>query len=588
MPHFQTIASMKDLSFQPVRGTTDKKSLAREAPCQSVNTFIVDGSHVMSAASSKKVLSVDDCPINRQLFSRLLQKDGIEVLEAENGAECIDIAKRHHPLVIIMDVMMPVMDGYEATRILRATPETATIPIIMVSARTQEEDLAEGLLAGADEYVYKPIRPREFRLRVASMIRLREAQLDLESANTSLQSQTRLLSKLNQFCEDALVSDGLEATCRHIVETASQLTRSRRVSVLIPAPNRKELEIAYAVGIDVDWRVVRVDLKNSIAGQVFSTQEELVVNLEKVPEYKNTHQYDSACFASVPLISQPLRTQHGAIGVLNVTERIGNPEYGVEDLAVLRQFSQTAAIALHDALTRVELDKTRDSIIVSLTRLSEYRHAETGRHIERVQSLSVLLAEALRDDPRLEGSIDDDFVRNLRRASPLHDIGKVAIPDAVFLKPGKLDKHELEAMQRHTVLGAEALMSVIEAGHDADFLRMAIDISRHHHERYDGAGYPDGLVAQQIPLAARIVSVADCYDAIRMKREYKPARSHDYAARELLKGSGNQFDPHIIQAFCRVEDQFRQVHDNLSEEEESVPEAESAPTEGLEALVEPS
>lgn len=520
----------------------------------------------MTSLSTIAVLAADDCPINRQLFVRLLHKDGFDVIEAVDGRDAIAKARTARPHVIIMDVMMPTMDGFEATRALREDPETSMIPIIMVSARTQEDDLAEGLSAGADEYLFKPIRPREFRLRVKSMVRLREAQLEIERTNAALHRQTRLLSLLNVFCEGVLAGTTFEDTCRRIVETASELMQSRRVSLLVPDQSGSALRIAQAIGIQGDWENHRVPLNSTIAGRVFTSQSETVVNLAEVDPLANAGVYDSPCFASVPLISEPLRTRGGPIGVLNVTEKQGDPEYHPEDLAVLRQFSQTAALALHDALTRKQLDETRDSIIVSLTRLSEYRHHETGRHIERVQMLSVCLAEELRHDPRLGGMIDDAFIRHLRRAAPLHDIGKVAIPDAIFLKPCGLTEEELELMQEHTELGAETLMSVVSSGHDAAFLRMGVDIARHHHERYDGTGYPDGLAAHDIPLSARIVCVADCYDAIRMRREYKPARSHDFAARELLKGSGTQFDPRVIQAFCRIEDRFRRIHEELAEE----------------------
>ena len=153
----------------------------------------------MNEACKQTILVVDDSRNTRVFCEKLLQREGYCVARATNGAEAIEVAQSVVPHVIIMDVMMPVMDGLEATRELRSNPVTSRIPIIMVSGKVKEQDLTAGLAAGADEYLFKPIRPREFQLRVRSMVRLREAQLQIEQTNASLQQQTTLLAKLNQF-----------------------------------------------------------------------------------------------------------------------------------------------------------------------------------------------------------------------------------------------------------------------------------------------------------------------------------------------------------------------------------------------------
>ncbi len=515
------------------------------------------------------VLLVDDCPANRHLFERLLTRDGFVALHAANGAEAVAAAREHLPHVIIMDIMMPVMDGLEATRILRADPHTSRIPVVMVSARADQEDLNAGLAAGADEYLFKPIQAKEFRLRVHSMIRLREAQLDLEKANTSLSQQTQLLARFNEFSESALAADSLEITCRHIVETAAQLMRSRRVSLLIADEKRDQLRFGYAVGMTEGlWRSLRVPINSPIAGWVFSTQQEMIVGREAdAAEIRSP--YESAFFASMPLICEPLSSTNGPIGVLNITDKINGDEYTPDEIVALRQFSRTAALALNSMLTRQKLDLTRDSIIFSLARLSEYRHKETGKHLERVRDLSVLLARQLANDPLVPEQIDDQFITDLGRAAPLHDIGKVAIPDSILLKPGKLTTEEFETIKTHTIIGAHTLQSVMSNGHEVSFLVAAMDVAHYHHERYDGKGYPKGLRGEGIPLCARIVCLADTYDAIRMKRDYKPAETHEFAYSEITNGSGLQFDPRVVQAFLAVEQQFRETYDNCAEAEEA-------------------
>lgn len=525
----------------------------------------------MEGNGAPLVLLVDDCPANRCLLERLLARDGMRSLHAVNGAEAIEAARTALPHVIIMDVMMPVMDGLEATRRLRSDPATASIPIIIVSAKTDPEDLTAGLVAGADEYLFKPIQAKEFRLRVRSMVRLRNAQLDLERAYAAVRRQADLLARLNEFSEAALTSHSVEVSCRLIVETAARLMNSRRVSVLIPDECQDQLRFGYAVGIEESlWRTLRVPADSPIAGQVMRTQKEIIVGLQEGSRASGGP-YESVCFASLPLICEPLTSGDGPIGVLNVTDRADSGEYTEEEIHTLRQFSRTAALALHSAATRQKLDLTRDSIIFSLARLSEYRHQETGRHLERVRDLSILLARQLAGDPSIGERIDDQYITDLGRAAPLHDIGKVAIPDRILLKPGKLTAEEFEAIKRHTVIGAAALRSVISSGHEAGFLQMAMDIAHYHHERYDGRGYPDGLAGEAIPLCARIVSLADAYDAMRMKRDYKAAQTHARARREITAGAGSQFDPRIVEAFLSLDEQFRETYDRHAEGQASSP-----------------
>jgi len=523
----------------------------------------------MDGNGAPTVMLVDDCPANRCLFDKLLVKDGFVTVHAVNGKEAVEMATTQPPHVIIMDIMMPVMDGLEATRRLRADSRTARVPIIIVSAKTDKDDLTAGLAAGADEYLFKPIHSREFRLRVRSMVRLREAQLDLERANVSLSQQTCLLARLNEFSESALTANSLELNCRHIVETAAQLLNSRRVSLLIPDESGKQLCFGYAVGMARDsWRNLRVPMDSPIAGRVFTTQEEIVVGCEGAARVVRSP-YESSFFASMPLICEPLNSGSGPIGVLNITDKADGQEYTPEEINTLRQFARTAALALNSILTRQKLDLTRDSIILSLARLSEYRHKETGKHLERVRDLSVLLARQLAANPLIAEQIDEQFIIDLGRAAPLHDIGKVAIPDAILLKPGKLTAEEFETIKRHTSIGAETLRSVMSGRHEVSFLQAAMDVAHHHHERYDGKGYPDGLAGDEIPLCARIVSVADTYDAIRMKRDYKPAQTHEFARDEIVKASGSQFDPRVVEAFVALDQRFRETYDRHAEEEET-------------------
>ena len=204
--------------------------------------------------------------------------------------------------------------------------------------------------------------------------------------------------------------------------------------------------------------------------------------------------------------------------------------------------------------------ETREMVIFSLARLAESRDPETGHHLERVQRYARVLAQQLARNPRLRGQIDSEFIRLVYLTSPLHDIGKVGIPDSVLLKPGRLSCEEFEIMKMHTIYGAQTLDAALERFPEARFLRMARNIAAHHHERYDGTGYPSKLAGEDIPLCARIVALADVYDALTSKRVYKEEFSHSIARGIIIRDSGTHFDPDVVEAFERSEEQFRRIH----------------------------
>lgn len=209
-----------------------------------------------------------------------------------------------------------------------------------------------------------------------------------------------------------------------------------------------------------------------------------------------------------------------------------------------------------------EIRRTRDIALMTLAKLAESRDSETGLHLERMQEYSRLLADNMRDGPYAE-QVDDEFVEWVVKSAPLHDIGKVGIPDAILRKPGPLTPEERETMRTHTTIGGETLRSVLERFRGPTFLTMAMEIAFSHHERWDGDGYPAGLSEQEIPLAARIVAVADAYDAITSPRPYKGAISHKEAVRRIRIDRGEHFDPVLVDTFLACADRFDTVRQKM-------------------------
>ena len=210
------------------------------------------------------------------------------------------------------------------------------------------------------------------------------------------------------------------------------------------------------------------------------------------------------------------------------------------------------------------LEATQDVTVFALAKLADSRDSETGAHLERMRLYTQILAKQLGQDGPYTDQIDELFLEDLYRASPLHDIGKVGIPDSILLKPARLTRQEFERMKEHTVVGAETLEEASRHLGGASFLKMAADIARHHHERFDGTGYPSGLRGKDIPFSARIVALADVYDAMTSERVYKTAMEPLIARELILAESGKHFDPAIVDGFAACFDQFLKVPEIIS------------------------
>jgi putative two-component system response regulator len=249
----------------------------------------------------------------------------------------------------------------------------------------------------------------------------------------------------------------------------------------------------------------------------------------------------------------------------------------------LRQAREELQVYNRELESKVEqrtqdVQRVQDVTIRALASLAETRDNETGNHVRRTQHYVRLLAERLRDHPRFAADLNDTTIALLFKSAPLHDVGKVGIPDAILLKPGRLDGEEFTIMKTHAELGRKALLAatldengqrIIPDDNEAgSFLRYACDIAGSHHEKWDGSGYPEGLKGEDIPLSARLMAVADVYDALICKRVYKPAFPHEEAVDIIVKGRGSHFDPDICDAFIEAGEAFQAIAQRFSDQDE--------------------
>ncbi|MEM6382912.1 MAG: HD domain-containing phosphohydrolase [Pseudomonadota bacterium] len=235
-----------------------------------------------------------------------------------------------------------------------------------------------------------------------------------------------------------------------------------------------------------------------------------------------------------------------------------------DEFGRLAYLTNTMIARLGQSITEVERNKS--AIIQALVALAAKRDSETGHHLIRTQMYVRMLAEHLSQTTSRGSDLSPDALDRIVKAAPLHDIGKVGVPDAILQKPGRLDAAEFDVMKTHTSIGADALRQANHTLGGSAFLATAIEIAEHHHERWDGLGYPAGLAGENIPLSARIMAVADVYDAVRSPRVYKTGRSHEEAAAVIGDGAGNHFDPAVAAAFVAVQTEIERIAADLGDD----------------------
>lgn len=239
-----------------------------------------------------------------------------------------------------------------------------------------------------------------------------------------------------------------------------------------------------------------------------------------------------------------------------------NREWHEKEIEYLRQiedYNQNLEAKVQEHIKQITA--AQSGLIFAMAKLAESRDPETGTHLLRIREYCRIISKELAKNPKYSEIIDDEYISNITDASPLHDIGKIAIPDKILHKLGKLNSDEYEVMKMHTELGADTLRKVYKQHKSNGLLKLGIEIAENHHEHWNGAGYPVGLKEEDIPLSARILALADEYDAITSKRVYKEAESHEAAMTYIIDDKGKHFDPEIVEAFLKVKEKFKSVLD---------------------------
>jgi putative two-component system response regulator len=352
--------------------------------------------------------------------------------------------------------------------------------------------------------------------------------------------------------------------------------------------NRREAqEIAKIGSFDLDIRTQRIAWSDTMRKilEVRPDEESSVERYMKMvhPDDLNAVRETTAALfrGVVPRENQyRILLDDGRIKWINTRYRLLRDEHGepvsihgtIQDITAekdaerrLKEYSEGLELLVSQKVS--EISAAQLATIYALVSLAESRDDDTGAHIERTGQYCGLLAEKLRAHPLHRGEVDDDFAENIVKASPLHDIGKVGIPDSILLKPARLTPEEFEIMKTHVEIGYQTLMSVEKHYPNNAFIRMGTDIARYHHEKWNGSGYLHGLSGEAIPLSARIMAVADVYDALRSKRVYKPAYPHERCVEIIAEGSGSHFDPTLVSLFMKNHVRFGEIFDRSVRDE---------------------
>mgnify|MGYP003385900164 CR=1 FL=1 len=538
----------------------------------------------MAVVEVKKpnILCVDDEPNVTDAIRRQFRKK-YTVTTASGGAEALELLKSKPELsfgVIISDYNMPGMDGIEFLSAAgKYRPDSS---MLMLTGRAELDVAVKALHEGKIyRFLSKPCPGEMLEAAIEDGLKQfnlihseRELKKQLERANQKLGNlnvelenkviqRTRTIQSMNEFVSGLNGLDSVEDIAQYTVTAASNLLRCDRISIMLPDKNRNFLQIEASVGIDPETaKGISIRVGEGIVGSVFKNKcSQLVAD----SHYESSDRYDDEIFISMPLISMPMVSSGESVGVLNITGREDNTPFSEQEINGARAIAESAAIALVSQHHQEQRNQAQEAIILALATLAEYRDPETGGHLKRLQHYCRFLAEHLQDQPDYGAEITESFITDLVRSSPLHDIGKVGIPDNILCKPGKLTFDEFEIMKNHAAMGGDTLKQIVMDGHNHSFLRMGMQIAYCHHEKWDGSGYPNGIEGLRIPLSARILALADVYDALTSQRVYKPAFSHEKASGIIGEGVGSHFDPVVVEAFFACEDQFETTAEELKD-----------------------
>ncbi len=525
-----------------------------------------------------RLLIVDDEEPIRKLLKKFLDKKNYIIDTANDGQSALDLLSSNDYNLVLTDLRMPKMGGRELLKMM--SEQYPDIPKIVLTGYGTNDDIIVALKTGAYDFLTKPIT--DFTILEHSIDRALEKKRISDERDRyveQLKQINEIISMLNRGKNTEDIFHTLNIILRRVIPfnrlTLTTLNSDiNLVSVKLVASDRGVL-----LREGDSFNMNDSPLRNSAEGRDVLKINNMNEYLVKHPKSNCTELLVEEGMNSSLVL--PLIVNNQTRGFLIFSSEhidafqeshitflksiVGQISLSIQRGELLYEIEQHSK-NLEDLveLRSRQVIKTQKTTIFALSRLAETRDPETGNHLDRMRSYSVLLAQMLKYIGN-HSEITNQYLRDLYDSSILHDIGKVGIPDVILLKDGFLSDHEFQIMKKHTTIGYESLkMASKDLGEDS-FLNMALEITLYHHERWDGKGYPTGLAGTEIPLSARIVAIADIYDALTSKRPYKEAYSPEKSF-AIMKKEDYRFDPEIFEIFCDNYDEFNKIRTQLSDD----------------------
>ncbi|MCG8568474.1 MAG: response regulator [Desulfobacterales bacterium] len=489
-----------------------------------------------------RILVVDDEEGILDVTEGYFQRKGFEVHTAGNGVEALDIIRRVKIDCIFTDINMPVMDGLELAEKIRTMDNT--LPVVVMTGYPSLDNSIQTLKNGVVDYLIKPVNLEQMELTLMRILRERalfvenlilkeevERRMRLQKLNKDLIKKVEEVNTLNRVMEDFAATDSSYGIFNKVVGLGVEELNADRVFFHIYSEHDTALVLVADSGVTAPGYEVDIPTpaREFIMEILESDQKPCMIS--KVDPAHSLGPTVSS------LMVVPLKIREKIFGVASAF--IFNPEqaFTEKDIYYMNFITQKAAAAIENIALYENIHENLFHTFYAFVKALEVRDQYTQEHSDRVAKYSLSIAR--------EMHCTDEELDVLGFAGSLHDIGKIGIRDDILLKPGKLTSDEYEKIKEHPVIGADIVSKL-------GLWDREMEIIRHHHERYDGSGYPDGLKGEQIPRLARILSVADCYDAMASDRSYRIKIGKDEVLQTIMKNSGTQFDPEVVDAFIRV------------------------------------
>jgi putative nucleotidyltransferase with HDIG domain len=481
---------------------------------------------VSECANRKKILVADDDPRVVELLYITLTQNGYEVLSALDGKEALEVANKHKPDLAIIDVKMRKIGGFEVCETLKKNNAECRAPAILISGQCDATSRLEGLLKGADDFLMKPFSPRELITKIERILKGFDDSKTLSDVSVKLECEIKRgeqeLERVNNELKRLLYSKDT------LIGLSQQLNSCLRLETLLDT---------FLLTVVGQLRVESACFLLAEGWDSILASHEKPLGIEELESYPGAGDQVRAIAAAGFILCHSIHVKGRFIGVLLLGERVHGNGFTQLDMEMLASLSSSAGIAIENARLYNELQETYLATIKAFVNTIEAKDPYTRGHTERVAEYATAIAEGM--------GLSPEEVETIRFGAILHDIGKLGVYEQILWKPTALDEDEWKIVKSHPETGASILGGI-------RFLEKAIDIVRHHHERLDGKGYPDGLKDNQLSLNARIACVADSFDAMTSDRPYRDALPVEEAIAQMEKKSGTQFDPRVTQAFARL------------------------------------